>query len=119
MGTNVIFNLTGVRMIYKIEHGSIAAVQFVTMPNGKKITVSDSKDERNLRYLPLEVKEIINRQFGIVFSLPYDSREEFIQNSIPFEIDVFQTCICGCNTPKDQWEINYSGYSECPECRMV
>ena len=54
-------------MIYKIEHGSIAAIQFVTMPNGKKITVSDSKDEPNLRYLPLEVKEIINRQFGIVF----------------------------------------------------
>jgi hypothetical protein len=89
------------------------------MPNGKKITVSDSKDEPNLRYLPLEVKEIINRQFCIVFSLPYDSREEFIQNSIPFEIDVYQTCICGCDIPQDQWEINYSGYSECPECRMV
>jgi len=106
-------------MKYIIKHGSIAAVQFVTMPNGKKITVSDSKDEPNLRYLPLEVKTEINRQFSIVFSLPYDSREEFIQNSIPFEIDVFQTCICGCDIPQDQWEINYSGYRECPDCRMV
>jgi len=106
-------------MIYKIEHGSIAAVQFVTMPNGKKITVSDSKDEPNLRVLPLQVITAINRQFGIVFSLPYDNREEFIQNAIPFEIDVFQSCICGCNTPYEQWEENYSGYKECPDCRMV
>jgi hypothetical protein len=106
-------------MIYKIKHGSIAAVQFVTMPNGKEIAISDSKEERNLRYLPLEVKEIINRQFDIVFSLPYESREEFVQNSIPFEIDVYQTCICGCDIPQDQWQINYSGYAECPECRMV
>ena len=106
-------------MKYTIKHGSIAAIQFVTMPNGKKIAISDSKDERNLRYLPLEVKEIINRQFGAVFSLPYDRREEFIQNSIPFEIDVYQTCICGCDIPQDQWQINYSGYAECPECRMV
>jgi len=106
-------------MKYTIKHGSIAAVQFVTMPNGKEITISDSKDERNLRYLPLEVKEIINRQFDIVFSLPYESREEFVQNSIPFEIDVYQTCICGCDIPQEQWQINYSGYAECPECRMV
>ena len=106
-------------MKYTIKHGSIAAVQFVTMPNGKQITVSDSKEEPNLRVLPLQVIAAINRQFGIVFSLPYDSREEFIQNSIPFEIDVDITCICGCNIPQDQWEINYSGYSECPECRMV
>jgi hypothetical protein len=106
-------------MKYKIKHGSIAAVQFVTMPNGKEITVSDSKEEPNLRFLPLQVIAAINRQFGIVFSLPYNSREEFIQNSIPFEIDVDQTCICGCDIPQDQWEINYSGYSECPDCRMV
>ena len=106
-------------MKYTIKHGSIAAVQFVTMPNGKQITVSDSKEEPNLRVLPLQVIAAINRQFGIVFSLPYDSREEFIQNSIPFEIDVDITCICGCDIPKDQWQINYSGYSECPDCRMV
>ena len=106
-------------MKYTIKHGSIAAVQFVTMPNGKKIAISDSKDDPNLRYLPIEIKALINKQFEIVFSLPYESREEFIQNSIPFEIDIDQTCICGCNIPQDQWEINYSGYSECPECRMV
>jgi len=104
-------------MKYKIKHGSIAAVQFVTMPNGKEIAVSDT--ETNLRFLPLEVKAAINKQFGIIFSLPYESRQAFIDNSIPFEIDVFQTCICGCDTPYEQWEINYSGYRECPDCRMV
>jgi len=104
-------------MKYKIKHGSIAAVQFVTMPNGKEIAVSDT--ETNLRFLPLEVKAAINKQFSIIFSLPYESRQAFIDNSIPFEIDVFQTCICGCDIPQDQWEINYSGYSECPDCRMV
>jgi hypothetical protein len=104
-------------MKYKIKHGSIAAVQFVTMPNGKEIAVSDT--ETNLRFLPLEVKAAINKQFSIIFSLPYESRQAFIDNSIPFEIDVFQTCICGCDIPQDQWEINYSGYRECPDCRMV
>ncbi len=106
-------------MKYTIKHGSIAAIQFVTMPNGKQIAISDSKEEPNLRFLPLQVIAAINRQFGIVFSLPYKSREEFIKNSIPFEIDIEQTCICGCDIPQDQWEINYSGYSECPNCRMV
>jgi hypothetical protein len=104
-------------MKYKIKHGSIAAVQFVTMPNGKEIAVSDT--ETNLRFLPLEVKAAINKQFSIIFSLPYESRQAFIDNSIPFEIDVYETCICGCDTPYEQWEINYSGYRECPDCRMV
>lgn len=106
-------------MKYIIKHGSIAAIQFVTMPNGKQIAVSDSKEEPNLRVLPLKVIAAINKQFGIVFSLPYKNREEFIKNSIPFEIDVDITCICGCDIPKDQWKINYSGYIECPECGMV
>jgi hypothetical protein len=108
-------------MKYIIKHGSIAAVQLVTLPYGEIVSVTDAKDgsELILPVLPLPVRAAINRQFGIIFSLPYESRQAFIDNSIPFEIDVFQTCICGCDTPKDQWEINYSGYSECPECRMV
>ena len=77
-------------MKYKIRHGSIAAVQFVTLPNGQEISVSDSNDEPNIKFLPLEVRAAVNRQFGIVFSLPYASREKFISESMPFEIEVIE-----------------------------
>ena len=75
-------------MKYTIKHGAIAACQYVTMPNGQTLTVTDSIDEPNLKYLPLEVKAAVNRQFGIIFSLPYDARQNFIDNSIPFEVEV-------------------------------
>jgi len=77
-------------MKYKIRHGSIAAVQFVTLPNGQEISVSDSNDEPNIKFLPLEVRAAVNRQFGIVFSLPYASREKFISESMQFEIEVIE-----------------------------
>lgn len=75
---------------YIISHGSIAAVQYVTLPGGVKVTVTDAKDgsEWQLKRLPLEVQVAVNRQFGTIFSLPYDSRQAFIDNSIPFEIEV-------------------------------
>lgn len=75
---------------YKITHGSIAAVQYVTLPNGSKITVTDAKDgsEIDLLRLPLEVQAAVNRQFGTIFALPYDSRQAFIDNSIPFYVEV-------------------------------
>ncbi len=75
-------------MKYKIKHGSIAAVQYVTLPSGQQITVTDSGDEPNMRFLPLEVKAAVNRQFGLIFALPYASRQAFIDNSIPFEVEV-------------------------------
>jgi hypothetical protein len=41
---------------YTITHGSIAAVQYITLPDGSKVTVTDAKDgsERDLPKLPLE-----------------------------------------------------------------
>tara|TARA_R110000868_G_scaffold262577_1_gene521309 strand:+ start:76 stop:315 length:240 start_codon:yes stop_codon:yes gene_type:complete len=75
-------------MKYKIKHGSIAAVQYVTLPGGREITVTDASDEPNMRFLPLKVKAAVNRQFGLIFALPYASRQAFIDNSIPFEIEV-------------------------------
>ena len=77
---------------YKITHGSIAAVQYVTLPNGSKVTVTDAKDgsEIDLLRLPLEVQAAVNRQFGTIFALPYDSRQAFIDNSIPFEVEVIE-----------------------------
>ena len=75
---------------YKITHGSIAAVQYVTLPNGDKVTVTYALDgsERELPKLPLEVQAAVNRQFGTIFALPYHRRQAFIDNSIPFEVEV-------------------------------
>lgn len=75
-------------MKYIIKHGSIAACQYVTMPDGHTLVVTDSTDEPNLKFLPLEVKAAVNRQFGIIFSLPYEKRQDFIDNSIAFEVEV-------------------------------
>lgn len=76
--------------IYTIRHGSIAAVQWVTLPDGKEISVTDAKDgsETQLPKLPLEVRAAINRQFGTVFALPYGMREQFIKDSVPFTVEV-------------------------------
>jgi hypothetical protein len=75
---------------YIITHGSIAAVQYVTLPDGNKVIVTDARDgsERELPKLPVEVQTAVNRQFGTIFALPYDSRQGFIDNSIPFEVEV-------------------------------
>jgi hypothetical protein len=75
---------------YTITHGSIAAVQYVTFPDGTKVTETDAKDgsELALCKLPLEVQALVNRQFGTIFALPYNSRQAFIDNSIPFEVEV-------------------------------
>jgi hypothetical protein len=75
---------------YTITHGSIAAVQYVTFPGGEKVTVTYALDgsEMELPKLPLEVQAAVNRQFGTIFALPYDSRQAFIDNSIPFDVEV-------------------------------
>jgi CO dehydrogenase/acetyl-CoA synthase alpha subunit len=75
---------------YTITHGSIAAVQYVTLPDGDKVIVTDARDgsEIELPRLPLEVQAAANRQFEAIFALPYDSRQGFIDNSIPFEVEV-------------------------------
>jgi len=75
---------------YTITHGSIAAVQYVKLPDGSKVTVTDAKDgsELELKRLPLKVQAAVNRQFGTIFALPYDSRQAFIDNSIPFDVEV-------------------------------
>lgn len=75
---------------YTITHGSIAAVQYVTYPDGNKVIVTDARDgsEIALPRLPVEVQAAVNRQFGAIFALPYDSRQGFIDNSIPFDVEV-------------------------------
>jgi hypothetical protein len=76
-------------MKYIIKHGSIAACQIVVLPDGREVRVTDSQEpDRAKDSLPLEVLAQVNRQFGTVFSLPYASRQAFIDNSVPFEVDV-------------------------------
>ena len=76
--------------IYTIRHGSIASVQYVTLPDGSEVTVTDAKDgsEKILPALPLEVRAWVNCQFGTIFALPYASREQFIKDSLPFTVEV-------------------------------
>lgn len=76
--------------IYTIRHGSIAAVQWVTLPDGYELVVTYAKDgsERTLPRLPLEVQAALNRQFGTIFALPYGMREQFIRDSVPFTVEV-------------------------------
>ena len=76
-------------MKYIIKHGSIAACQIVILPDGREVRVTNSNEpDRAKDDLPLEVRAQINRQFGIIFSLPYNQRQAFIDNSIPFEVEV-------------------------------
>jgi len=73
---------------WKITHGSIAAVQYITDPTGRTFAVTDSKEpDPNKDTLPLPVLAAVNRQFGIVFSLPYEQRQAFIDNSVPFTVE--------------------------------
>lgn len=110
-------------MKYIIKHGSIAALQYVKTPEGEEISVTYTKEHQpKFEAFPLSVKAAVNRQFGLIFSLPYRARQEFIDNSIPFEVvcdPVASSCSCGCVTPYSQWLENESGYRECPECRGV
>lgn len=86
-------------MKYTIKHGSIASLQHIATPEGQKLSAIymgesrlpeayiDGDMSQNIwETLPLSVKASINKQFGIVFSLPYDSREGFVKSSIPFEV---------------------------------
>jgi hypothetical protein len=75
--------------VYTIKHGSIAAVQYATDPMGKTVSVTDSKEPDKAKdSLPLPVLAAVNKQFGIVFSLPYERRQAFIDSSVPFEVFV-------------------------------
>ena len=110
-------------MKYTIKHGSIAALQYVKTPDGEEISVTNTKESQpKFEALPLSVRAAVNRQFGLIFSLPYAARQTFINNSIPFEVvctPVIPSCSCGCTTPYNQWLENYSGYKECPDCKGV
>lgn len=87
-------------MKYTIKHGSIASIQHIKTPDDQNLSaiylgqtrlpevyIDGDMSQDIWETLPLSVKASINRQFGAVFSLPYDSREGFIKSSMPFEVD--------------------------------
>jgi hypothetical protein len=86
---------------YTITHGSIAAIQYIKTDGERDIhAIYQSENKLPEAYpvgdmrqdvwdtLPLEVQAAVNKQFGTIFALPYDSRQGFIDNSIPFDIEV-------------------------------
>lgn len=86
---------------YTINHGSIASIQYIKIEGVRVINaiyMSENKPpeaypvgdmRQNIwNTLPLEVQAVVNKQFGLIFALPYDSRQAFIDNSIPFEVEV-------------------------------
>lgn len=86
-------------MKYTIYPGSIASIQTIQTDNGKlysAIYMADTKQpeiypDGNLSKniadkFPVQVRAAVNRYFGGIFSLPYDKRQNFINNSVPFTI---------------------------------
>lgn len=74
-------------MKYTICHSSIASVQYVTLPDGRELAVTDSRDDETLPTLPLEVRAALNRQFGAIMALPVERRQSFIDSSVPFDVE--------------------------------
>lgn len=93
-------------MKWLITHGSIASVLFVTTPDEKKLDcfyiaegrlvqvgVSGTEADAENRFLalPMEVRAAVNKQFGIVFSLPVHCRGDWVKAQLPFEVEVPET----------------------------
>lgn len=88
-------------MKYKITWSNIACIIHVDV-DGRRydfICMNESKTEAypdgNLRVdiwdnFPLEVRAAVNKQFGVIFSLPVEKRAEYIANFQAFEIEVNQ-----------------------------
>lgn len=85
---------------YRIRHGNIAALLYVTLDNDPKeyefVYVSGQQQPTRavagfwplFDDLPLEVRAAINRQFGQVFSLPLEQRGAWVRAQVPFDIEV-------------------------------
>ena len=82
-------------MKYTLKPGSIAAVQYLETEEGQvydAIFMADGKPAevhlrgitRNISHtLPLSVLARINRNFGVMFALPYGSRQAALDSAVP------------------------------------
>ena len=88
-------------MIYEIKPSNVASMLYVTTPEGFVVCCFDNNEayhEGNMsgdgklwwESLPLEVRAAVNKQFGIVFSLPYNQRDDFLKSSVPFLVEAME-----------------------------
>lgn len=85
-------------MKYRIKHGNIAGILYVTMSgsDGKEYAyafINNTQTELAGGFwplfddLPLAVRAAINKQFGQVFSLPVEQRGAWVKAQVPFEVE--------------------------------
>lgn len=86
-------------MRYTLKPGSIAAIQYletedgqifdaIFLAEGKPSEVHRRGSMRNVAdTLPLPVLTRINRNFGVMFSLPYGRRQSAIESAVPETFD--------------------------------
>ena len=92
---------------YTIKPGSIAAVQYIECGDGRRMTAIYMSEERqpevhldgrglaNIRdTLPVPVLAAINRNFGLMFSLPVERRQALIDNTQPVTVTVEGESTC-------------------------
>jgi hypothetical protein len=83
-------------MKYTIKPGSIAAVQYVEsednrrwtavyLADGKQHEITDAAGRHAT--LPMPVLAAINRNFGMMFSVPVERRQALIDATVPQTID--------------------------------
>jgi len=89
-------------MKYTIKPGSIAAVQYVEralpsgadnqrwtavyMAEGKQPEITDAAGRHAT--LPMPVLAAINRNFGMMFSIPVERRQALINATVPQTVDI-------------------------------
>ena len=88
-------------MIYKITHGSIAAVitinaggtehnaYYMAADKPAQLDCAGTEADSVARFmaLPLEVRAAVNKQFHDVFAVPLAMRSEAVKNRVPFFVE--------------------------------
>ncbi len=87
-------------MKYTIKHGLIAAIQYIHTGDGREPCVAvymgperlDPQDKQvhKVEYdraMPIEVQAVVNRNFGVMFSVPVGRRENLIRTIQPTEVE--------------------------------
>lgn len=86
---------------YRVRYGSIAAAQFVTLPNGCELWAIYLSADSDVDYsivgtsekvspdsLPMAVRACVNRRFAVVFALPVERRGAAVQSMIDEYVEV-------------------------------
>lgn len=87
-------------MKYTIKHGAIAGLQYVYTEDGQAPCAAVYMGPENLdpndktvwrttydRTMPIEVQAVVNRNFGVLFSVPVGRRENLIRTIQPTVVE--------------------------------